>query len=143
MRITQGNTQAGIAAIEFILVLPVLLILMVSLSEIGSIFIKYNTLNKLTQSGCRYAVIHIYGTATTNQIADINKIKNVILHGNDLGSGAVKLDSLTADNIMIEHVDHFVTVTVSYDYIPFIERIPFFDIPLTLTISATSMMRTG
>ncbi|MFA1562049.1 TadE/TadG family type IV pilus assembly protein [Aliivibrio fischeri] len=143
MNIYIKKNQNGIAAVEFILVLPVLLILMVALSEIGSILIRYNTLNKLVQNGSRYAVTNIYGTATTDQIAPIDKIKNVVLYGDDNGNGTVALDTLTADSITVTHSDNFVTITISYDYIPFIDEIPIFRIPLTITISASSMMRTG
>ncbi len=143
MNIYIKKKQRGIAAVEFILVLPVLLILMVALSEIGSILVRYNTLNKLVQNGSRYAVTNIYGTATTDQIAPIDKIKNVVLYGDDNGGGIVAIDTLTADSITVTHNDNFVTVTISYDYIPFIDEIPIFGIPLTITISASSMMRTG
>lgn len=143
MNIHIKKKQHGIAAVEFILVLPVLLILMVALSEIGSILVRYNTLNKLVQNGSRYAVTNIYGTATTDQIAPIDKIKNVVLYGDDNGSGTVALDTLTAESITVTHSDNFVTITISYDYIPFIDEIPIFKIPLTITISASSMMRTG
>lgn len=143
MNIYIKKKQRGIAAVEFILVLPVLLILMVALSEIGSILVRYNTLNKLVQNGSRYAVTNIYGTATTDQIAPIDKIKNIVLYGDDNGGGIVAIDTLTADSITVTHNDNFVTVTISYDYIPFIDEIPIFGIPLTITISASSMMRTG
>ena len=143
MNIYLKKSQNGIAAVEFILIFPLLLILMVALSEIGSLLVKYNTLNKLVQNASRYAVSHIYGTATTDQIAPISDIKNIVLYGDDSGSGTLALDSLTAENITVVHNNNFVTVTASYDYVPFIEEIPVFDIPLTITISASSMMRTG
>lgn len=143
MNIYLKKYQKGIAAVEFILIFPLLLIFMVALSEIGSLLVKYNTLNKLVQNASRYAVTNIYGTATTDQIAPIADIKNVVLYGNDSGNGPVLLDTLTADSISVVPSGNFVTITVSYDYVPFIERIPVFDIPLTMTISASSMMRTA
>ena len=143
MNIYLRQYQQGIAAVEFILALPVLLILMVALSEIGSLFVQYNTLNKLVQNASRYAVSNIYGTATTDQIAPIADIKNVVLYGNDSGSGTLLLDTLTAESVIVSHNNNFVTVTASYDYVPFIEEIPIFEIPLTITISASSMMRTA
>ena len=143
MNIYLKKQQYGIAAVEFIIVFPLLLILMVALSEIGSLLVKYNTLNKLVQNASRYAVTNIYGTATTDQIAPIADIKNVVLYGNDSGNGSLLLDTLTADSISIVPSGKFVTITVSYDYVPFVEKIPVFDIPLTLTISASSMMRTS
>ena len=143
MNIYLRQDQQGIAAVEFILALPVLLILMVALSEIGSLFVQYNTLNKLVQNASRYAVSNIYGTATTDQIAPIADIKNVVLYGNDSGSGTLLLDTLTAESVIVSHNNNFVTVTASYDYVPFIEEIPIFEIPLTITISASSMMRTA
>lgn len=143
MNIYLRQYQQGIAAVEFILALPVLLILMVALSEVGSLFVQYNTLNKLVQNASRYAVINIYGTATTDQIAPIADIKNIVLYGDDSGSGTSVLDTLTADDITVSHNNNFVTVTASYDYVPFIEEIPIFEIPLTITISASSMMRTS
>ena len=142
MNIYLRQYQQGIAAVEFILVLPVLLILMVALSEVGSLFVQYNTLNKLVQNASRYAVTNIYGTATTDQIAPIADIKNIVLYGDDSGNGTSALDTLTADDITVSHNNNFVTVTASYDYVPFIEEIPVFEIPLTITISASSMMRT-
>lgn len=143
MNIYLRQYQQGIAAVEFILALPVLLILMVALSEIGSLFVQYNTLNKLVQNASRYAVSNIYGTATTDQIAPIADIKNVVLYGNDSGNGTLLLDTLTTESVIVSHNNNFVTVTANYDYVPFIEEIPIFEIPLTITISASSMMRTA
>ena len=94
MNIHLRHYQQGIAAVEFILALPVLLILMAALSEIGSLFVQYNTLNKLVQNASRYAVSNIYGTATTDQIAPIADIKNVVLYGNDSGSGTLLLRNI-------------------------------------------------
>lgn len=137
------KTQSGLAAVEFILTLPVLILLMVGLSEIGNILIQYNTLNKSAQNGARYAVTQIYGTATYDQIAPESEIKNVVLYGSKSGGGSAVLSGLTVNDVSVSQNNSFVTITVSYDYVPFIATIPFTSTSLAINLSASSMMRTG
>lgn len=51
------NYQRGLAAVEFILVLPVLLMLSVLVIDVCRAFIQYTEVNKALQNGARYAVV--------------------------------------------------------------------------------------
>ena len=45
--------QRGIAAIEMVITLPVLLLLLVGMAELGRAFYQYNTLTKSIRAGIR------------------------------------------------------------------------------------------
>ncbi|WP_169685893.1 TadE/TadG family type IV pilus assembly protein, partial [Vibrio parahaemolyticus] len=58
----RGRHQEGLAIIEFILALPVLLMLTVLVIDVCRAFIQYTEVNKALQNGARYAVVDTYGT---------------------------------------------------------------------------------
>lgn len=76
MIFTRTNSKEhGLAAIEMMVILPILLLLLCAIFEVGRIFMHYTMLNKALQNGARYAVIDVYGTDRASLIADSNEIK--------------------------------------------------------------------
>ncbi|MDW6002351.1 TadE/TadG family type IV pilus assembly protein [Vibrio mangrovi] len=143
MRFLSGKlAQSGIAAVEFLITIPAVLIILVGVTEFGTALIRYNTLNHMVQDGVRYAVTDIYGTASTDQIADISNIKNVVLYGDPNGSGTAQLDTLTADDITVTHANKFVTVSATYLYVPLLS-LAVMNLDLNFELSASAVMRTA
>ncbi|MEI8633725.1 pilus assembly protein [Vibrio sp. PP-XX7] len=135
--------QSGIAAVEFIITVPVVLLILASVVEFGTALVRYNTLNKMVQNGARYAVTEIYGTASSDQIANVSDIKNVVLYGRASGGTTPLLVGVTADNITVIHLNKFVSVTASYQYTPLMSIVPTDIIDFNLNLSASAVMRTG
>ncbi|CAH0533934.1 hypothetical protein VST7929_01811 [Vibrio stylophorae] len=142
-----AHHQRGLAAVELAITLPILLLLLVAVSEIGRLLIHYNTLTKAVQDGARYAVVDIYGTAAANQIADVNEIKNMVVYGNKGGSGDALLVNLNTGNVTVSQANSYVIVTAQLTYAPAFIKLPEFfgsgGDSLVLPIRASALMRTG
>ena len=113
--------QQGLAAVEFAIVLPVMLFLMMATAEFGRVFYHYNTLTKAVQTGARYASRPLLKTSElTNMDADfVQRIKNFVVYGNENGGTAV-LDGFTATsaNVAISSsaADKTITIEATYNY---------------------------
>lgn len=140
--------QTGLAALEFIICLPVLLMLAVLLIDVARAFIQYTEINKALQNGVRYAVVDTYGTLDFGSIANEDKIKNMVVYGKTVVSvGDPKVIKYldTADVIVTPPTDvsKEVVISASYTYVPIFNRLPFSDSSLAFTIGASSKMRTS
>ncbi|MGR5245708.1 TadE/TadG family type IV pilus assembly protein [Vibrio sp. PNB23_22_6] len=139
-RTSKRSKQAGIAAVEFTLLLPLLLFFIAAVGEFGNILIKYNTLSKAVQNGARIAVTEVYGTANPDAIASDLAISNAVIYGSTapLDSAQPVLDAIT---ITISQDGNSVTVTAEYPYqallAPLLDNI----LTSTLTLKASSVMR--
>ncbi len=119
----QLKNQRGLAVIEFALVLPILMVLMLATAEFGRAFYQYNTLTKSIRDGARYlsdnslngaGVIELGGSTST-------AVKNLVVFGNSAGSGDALLDGLSASDITITAVDSkHLKVSASFSYTPII-----------------------
>lgn len=142
----QKNKQIGLAALEFIICLPVLLMLTALLIDVSRAFIQYTEINKALQNGVRYAVVDTYGTLDFGSIADEDLIKNMVVYGKPIPSQSdskvVKYID-TADVIVTAPTSTSKEVVIStyYTYVPIFSSLPFSDSSLSFTIGATSKMR--
>ncbi len=142
------NRETGLAALEFIICLPVLLMLLVLLIDVSRAFIQYTEINKALQNGARYAVSETYGTLNFGSIADEGLIKNMVVYGMPTPSQDARkvikyID--TADIIVSAPTSTSKEVVISthYTYVPIFSSLPFSDSSLSFTIGATSKMRSA
>lgn len=86
--------QAGVAIIEFALVLPFLLLLTFIATEFGRAMYEYHVLTKAVRDGARYISVELQNT-------HINEVRNLIVYGDpDPGGDARPLaPSLTLANV--------------------------------------------
>ncbi|AEX22975.1 MULTISPECIES: TadE/TadG family type IV pilus assembly protein [unclassified Vibrio] len=141
-------SQTGLAALEFIICLPVLLMLAVLLIDVSRAFIQYTEINKALQNGVRYAVVDTYGTLDFGSIADEAQIKNMVVYGKPITTDAdTKVVSYlnTADVIVTPPTasSKEVMISASYTYVPIFSSLPFTDSSLAFEIGASSKMRTS
>ncbi|WP_165310385.1 TadE/TadG family type IV pilus assembly protein [Vibrio ziniensis] len=138
----------GLAAVEFLITLPLLVLVLTIIVEFGTAYIRYNTLSKSVQNAVRYAVRDVYGTATPYAIANINLVKNMVVYGKKnkedddlpiLNSFAISDVSVSYDNEDAD--DKYVVVTANYTYQP-IFRYLYFGTLSDLTMSSSAVMRT-
>ncbi len=141
------RSQSGLAAVELAITLPILLLLLVGISELSRALIQLNTLTKAVQNGARFAVVDIYGTNSANTIANPADIKNVVVYGNKLGSGNKVLNNLTTSDVVISQPTNYVIITTSYNFTPVFATLPAFfgygGDSLSFGFSASTAMRTS
>ncbi|GAD81002.1 MULTISPECIES: TadE/TadG family type IV pilus assembly protein [Vibrio] len=148
MIFTRTNSKEhGLAAIEMMVILPILLLLLCAIFEVGRIFMHYTMLNKALQNGARYAVIDVYGTDRASLIADNSEIKNMVVFGNKTGTSNNQnmesiLPGLSASNISVDDSSaNYVTVSANYAYAPIFTSVPIIGGVFSLNMNASSIMR--
>ncbi len=138
--ICKCRKQAGIAAVEFTLLLPLMLLFVAAIGEFGNILIKYNTLSKAVQNGARIAVTDVYGTANPEAIASVADISNAVIYGskNPVDGALPALEGITVSVLQEGNV---VTVSAAYPYqalvAPLLDNI----ISQNFTLTSSSVMR--
>ena len=116
--------------VEFVIVLPICLILVVATAEFGRAFMQYNTLTQSVRDGIRFlaakaspgqtGVINITGTVQV-------QTRNLVVYGNTSGSGSVILPGLTAAAVTVTDAGGGnVSISVTYPYAPIFALIPGF-----------------
>ena len=81
--------QAGVAIVEFALILPFLLLLTFITTEFGRAIWEYNTLTKSVRDAARYLSVQTPGS-------HITETRNLIVYGNVAGTGTPLARGLTA-----------------------------------------------
>lgn len=135
--------SSGIAAVEFLIVLPVLLLILALIVEFGNAFVRYNTLNKMVQNAARYSVVDIYGSEDVDAIADHTSIQNMVLYGRKvpIADQLPVLDSIQVQiNEVVDGGISYVVVTANYPYQPIMNLIPI-DALTNLQLTSSAVMR--
>ena len=154
MLIHTDKKQRGLAAIEFAIVVPIMLFLMLATAEFGRVFYHYNTLTKAVESGARYASKQLLSTSDLSNLdADfVQDIQNFVVYGNENGAGPAAppvLDGLSVANtnvkISSDSINKTITVEVKYDYnFVVLGNFPLFGYTLpTLTLTSSVITDTS
>jgi Flp pilus assembly protein TadG len=106
--------QKGSSTVEFAMMLPLLLLLVVVVSEFGTLFYQLNALNKSVQSAARYlSDVSVSNKNTTTQMTNA---RNLAVYGNSAGTGTAVLPNLTPAKFVIKNPDSLhVQVVATYD----------------------------
>lgn len=148
------QAQQGVALVEFTLVLPILLLLLLSLGEFGRMFYQYNVLLQASRDADRFVASQAWNStlgAVSLSNTLVTQTKNVAVYGVPANTGTAVVSGLTTANVAVAAVgtDH-VRVTITYNFCPVIGSgncagsIPgFFGSPIALSIPlvATTVMR--
>ncbi len=149
------NSQTGLAAVEFIICLPALLMLAVLLIDVSRAFIQYTEINKALQNGVRYAVVDTYGTLDFGSVANVDQIKKMVVYGTPeaklISDAEGEKDIEILKHIGVDDVEIIlptdeskeVTLSVNYTYVPIFSQLPFTNQSLSFNIGATAKMRTS
>jgi len=114
------NKQQGLAAIEFTLILPFLLLLIFSCAEFGRMLYQYNALNTSVRDASRYLSSNvIFGDNGSIVIKDSisQNTKNLIKFSQSSNATAL-FPNLDDDDISLSISGDFVIVTVNYNWQP-------------------------
>lgn len=150
----QSQRQQGLAMVEFTLVLPLLLLLLLAFGEFGRMLYQYNMLLQASRDADRFVANQAWNS-TLVAVALSNALKaqtrNVAVYGVPANTGTAVVPGLTTSMVEVAAVgtDH-VRVTITYTFCPVIGSgnctgsIPgFFGNPIALSIPlvATTVMR--
>ena len=89
------RSERGTQLVELAIVLPILLMLLGAAAEFGRFFYTYQTLAKATRSGARYLM-----TETAAGTMDA-KAKNLVVYGNESGTGTPVISGLSNTNVRV------------------------------------------
>jgi len=151
------HRQRGIMMVEFIIVAPFLLLLLLAISEFGHAFYQYNALTKSVRDGARYLAQNaVFGSTPTIIIdsTDTTETLNLVVYGNTAGTGTPILPGLATSQVTVSclgggttcpGVEHIV-VAAQYPYRSIMgATLAMFgygtDISLGITLTSTMTMR--
>ena len=132
MRILAQHTiikQRGVAAVEMAIMLPVILLLMLAVAELGRAFYQYDTLSNAVRNGTRYLATNARLPTGVVSISSsvATAAKNLVVYGNETATGTPLLANLAVQDITTTQVGtDNVSIQVTYDYVPIFASIPTF-----------------
>ncbi len=120
-----AKKQRGLAIAEMTLVLPLLLLLLLAVSEVGRILYLYNSLTQAQRDGARYLAANAFkGSTQVIELveatgANADRTRNLIVYGNETGSGTPLLKDLSRADITLSVVNStHIRVDVAYNFTP-------------------------
>ncbi len=142
--------QRGLALVETVIVLPLLLFLMFAATEITNVFIQHTTLTKAVRDGVRYAAEEAIGGSLTVDLNAqlIDETKRLVVYGDrDQTSGQPLVYNLSVNDVTVSDVGNDnIEVRVDYSYSGILGSVlPAFgfadDISLLFNLTASATMR--
>ena len=116
------HRQRGLAAVESVIVLPVVLFVMLVVAEFGNAILQYNTLTQAVRDGAKYLAIEGEdGSSGVVDITaqDISDTANLVVYG-AIGGGTPLLPGLNpADISVVDLGNGNISVSADYPYQPF------------------------
>jgi hypothetical protein len=156
LAIPPRRRSAGLAAVEMVLVLPVLLVTVVATVDLGRAFYQYVTLTGAVREAGRYLAANaIYGSTGVVDFAMIPDVlattRNLAVYANPQGSGAPVLPELARGDVALQDLGGGdVGVACTYTYRPLLaEVLPVFPpivqggnaVPFGVDLTAAVSMR--
>ena len=114
------ENEKGATLVEFSIGITVFAMAMFAVLEFGRVLWAHNALTDAARRGARYAALHTS--------ADSAAVKNVVVYGNEAGTGNPMLPNLTTDKVLVNYNNFGLnegTVTVSIDQYQFQLVLPF------------------
>ena len=141
--------QRGLALVEAVITLPLLLFVMLAAAEFTFAFVQHTTITKAARDGARYAAEEaIDGTLTMDLNAALrDETRRLVVYGNKAGTGTPVVNNLSVSEVTVTDVgNNNIEVNVTYPYTGILGTVlPSFgygsDISLIFSMSATVTMR--
>lgn len=141
---TSKQKQAGVAALEFTVAAPLLILVVLAVTEFAWAFHQYHTMTRATRDGARHmasgALIGSVGVIYLDNTL-VQEAGNLVVYGNTSGAGDPLLPNWTTGDISVTSPNSsHVRVSASYDYVPLVGTIPAFygGAPLSLSFQMQS-----
>ena len=114
--------QHGLAAVEFVVTAPLVLMMLLACAELGRAFIHYATLSYTVRDAARFVTTNsINGTTGVVQLSNgtITQAKNLAVFGNVGGTGPRRLPNYQTSHVAVINAGGGnVRVTATYPYQP-------------------------
>lgn len=127
-RLSNKRQNGGLAMVEYILCVPVLILLVLVVGELGRAMMQYNALTKACRDGVRYVAENaLVGSTQVVTISNTvrTQTQNLVAFGNIVGAGTPRLPGLASANVTVTGTATAdVIVSVSYDYDSIFGSIP-------------------
>jgi Flp pilus assembly protein TadG len=148
-RVVGRQHERGLAAVEFAILLPLVLLIMLATAELGRALYQYNTLTKAVRDGARHlSSVALTGGAGLIDLtpAKLTDTRNLVIYGNTGGTGTPLLPGLAPGQIAVTAPDALnVRVQAAYPYQSIFSTLPGFglmsDIGTAWTLTAAITMR--
>jgi len=108
--------------VELAIILPLMVMLLVAVTEIGRAIVQYNALTKALQDGARHAAA--YGLLGTTGSVYIdggleNEIRNLVVYGDTQGGTTPLVEGLTPGQVEVSVPGPgLIQVAATYPYVP-------------------------
>lgn len=126
----QIKFQQGVAALEFLIVAPLLMLVVLAVSELGWAFHQYHTMTRAARDGARHVASNaLIGSVGVIYLGDsvIQETRNLVVYGNPVGAGAPILPGWSIGDVTVSSPDpEHVSVSARYGYTPLVGVIPAF-----------------
>jgi Flp pilus assembly protein TadG len=113
--------QRGVAILEFVITLPLLMMLILATAEIGRALFQYNTLTKALRDSARYVSGARPGsTGVFNLTPEIRAAaQRLVVYGNATGAGSALLPDLAPSDVtIVASGAGYITVSAVYNFTP-------------------------
>ena len=140
-------TQKGVAIVEFTILLPLFLLLLLSIMEFGRAFYTYAELEKMSRDSARYLFSEVTkGSSIANLTEEsTNKAKNLAVCGKVITCTSPLIKSLDVSHVNITPDGNSIKVEIQYPYQPVLSAIPSFfsnnEINLNLILTSSYSVR--
>ena len=128
------DNQKGATLVEFSIGVTVFAMAMFAVLEFGRVLWAHNALTDAARRGARYATLHAQADSAT--------VKNVVVYGNEAGTGNPMLPNLTTDKVLVNYNGFGLnegTVTVSIDSYQLQLVLPFTGAGITMPSYSTTL----
>ena len=89
------SNERGTTLVEFSIAVTVFLTVMFGVIEFGRALWVHNALADAARRGARYATVH--------KTSEADKVKNVVVYGNEDGAGDPMVPNLTTNNVTVDY----------------------------------------
>ena len=121
------SKHKGLAMVEFTILLPLLLLLLISIMEMGRAFYTYTELEKLTRDSVRYLSNEITDNTTgTYTLTDTLKTQaaNLAVYGTTSGGTDSQIPSLSTSHVTVSLISDRIQIEINYPFQPVLTQIP-------------------
>jgi Flp pilus assembly protein TadG len=128
------KNERGATLVEFSIGVTVFLTAMFAVLEFGRVLWVHNALTDAARRGARYATMHSAG--------NIDQVKNIVVYGNEAGTGQPMLTNLTTTNVTVTYNNFGLndgTVSVSITSYQFQFVLPFVGTAITMPSYTTTL----
>jgi Flp pilus assembly protein TadG len=127
-KLDNHSRQRGVAVVECVIILPVVLFIMLAVAEMANAILTYNKLTQTVRDASRYIATEAGAGSGIVQLTDekIERTVNLVTYGKITAGGPTVLPNMDPNRVAVTlATDDDVSVAVTYDYQPlFVPVIP-------------------